>query len=219
MRQNQGRAVFTLLVAATIGDLPNLIDALAWRRLGVGRRAPSARGQRGIRPDLIGLRRRPYVREPAGPFTRRSWRQGDRMLDLPMRQGPTQGPSNATNFADVGSKRATASRDRPRVGGLTGRILIVTVSAVIVSIAVAFSTRIEAARWPARSPRVVTSGVATFSGLNLNKVGSGYTLLVISGTLTSATSSCDRCHARSRHATGDFDPTAVNCHGRRPASA
>ena len=68
------------------------------------------------------------------------------MLDLPTRQGPTQGPSNATNFADVGSKRETPSRDRPRVGGLTGRILIVTVSAVIVSIAVAFSTRIEAAR-------------------------------------------------------------------------
>ena len=34
-----------------------------------------------------------------------------------------------------------------------------------------------------------TSGVASFSGLNLNKVGSGYTLAITSGTLTSATSS------------------------------
>ena len=34
-----------------------------------------------------------------------------------------------------------------------------------------------------------TSGVASFSGVTLNKVGSGYTLAVTSGTLTSATSS------------------------------
>ena len=65
------------------------------------------------------------------------------MLDLPTR--PRAYRMRRT-FADVGSKRATRSRDRPRVGGLTGRILIVTVSAVIVSMAVAFTTRIEAAR-------------------------------------------------------------------------
>ena len=64
------------------------------------------------------------------------------MLDLPTRPGPI----DATTFADVGSKRETRSRDRSRIGGLTGRILIVTVSAVIVSMAVAFTTRIEAAR-------------------------------------------------------------------------
>ena len=34
-----------------------------------------------------------------------------------------------------------------------------------------------------------TSGVAAFSGVNLNKAGSGYTLAVTSGTLTAATSS------------------------------
>ena len=34
-----------------------------------------------------------------------------------------------------------------------------------------------------------TNGVASFSGLTLNKVGSGYTLAVTSGTLTAATSS------------------------------
>ena len=34
-----------------------------------------------------------------------------------------------------------------------------------------------------------TSGVASFSGLTLNKVGSGYTLAVTSGILTSTTSS------------------------------
>ena len=63
------------------------------------------------------------------------------MLDLPTRHGPIE----TTTFADLGSKRETWSRNRPSVG-LTGRILIVTVSAVIVSIAVAFTTRIEAAR-------------------------------------------------------------------------
>ncbi len=64
------------------------------------------------------------------------------MLDLPTRPGPI----DATTFADVGSKRETRSRDRSRFGGLTGRILIVTVSAVIVSMALAFTSRIEAAR-------------------------------------------------------------------------
>ena len=64
------------------------------------------------------------------------------MLDLPTRQLP----ADATIFADVGSKRGTRSYNWPRVGGLAGRILIVTVSAAIVAMAVAFTTRIEAAR-------------------------------------------------------------------------
>ena len=64
------------------------------------------------------------------------------MLDLPTRQLPT----DARIFADVGSRRGTRAPNWPRVGGLAGRILIVTVSAAIVSMAVAFTTRIEAAR-------------------------------------------------------------------------
>jgi signal transduction histidine kinase len=64
------------------------------------------------------------------------------MLDLPTRNEPL----DATTFVDAGSSRKSRTRDRSRIGGLTGRILIVTVSAVIVSMAVAFTSRLEVAR-------------------------------------------------------------------------
>jgi hypothetical protein len=92
----------------------------------------------------------------------------------------TQQPSNGTVSVAFGTQPVVAAAD---AGGNT-----VTTFGSSIALTITTGTGTSGAALGGTTSKTPSGGVATFSGLSINKAGTGYKLTATSGTLTSATS-------------------------------